>query len=300
MDLTYFLATSVVLFSVLVALFLYYYFTKRFNYWKIRKVPCLQPLPFFGNFKELFFFKKNVGEILREIYDKTTGSYVGIFVLNDPCLVIRDPELVKVILVKDFQNFTDRLVGGSEKADKISAHLLFTMKYIEWKNVRYRISPAFSTGKFRQMLPHMQEICDELKSHIFNRISKTSEIEVKDLFSKYSIDMISSCAFGINSNSLKYEDAEFAIQAKKLFKYSNPIRGFSFCMYFIAPQLVEMFKLKFVEPSAGKFLADVFWRMMTEREENNFARHDLIDLLVKLKNEESKPGRVKLGKSFLS
>lgn len=295
MDLTYFLATSFVLFSVLAALFLYYYFTKHFNYWKFRKVPYLQPLPFFGNFKELFFLKKNIGEIVLKIYEKATGPYVGIFVLNDPCLVICDPELVKAILVKDFHNFTDRLVGGSEKADKISAHLMFTMKYIEWKNVRYRISPAFSTGKFRQMLPHMQEICDQLKCHISQRLSNTSEIEVKDLFSKYSIDVISSCAFGINSNSLKYEDAEFAVQANKLFQYSNPLRGFSFCMYFIAPHLVEMFRLKFVEPSAGKFLADVFWRMMTDREENHFARHDLIDLLVKLKNEESKPGRAKLG-----
>lgn len=291
MALLYLLTTSV----VLTVLLLYYYFTNRFNYWKLRKVSCLQPLPFFGNFKELFFFKKNVGEILRKMYQKATGPYVGIFILNDPCLLIRDPELVKAILVKDFQNFPDRLVGRSEKADKISAHLLFTMKYIEWKNVRYRISPAFSTGKFRQMLPHMQEICDQLKSHITHSISQSSEIEVKNLFSKYSIDLISSCAFGINSNSLKYEDAEFAVQANKLFKYSNPIRGFSFCMYFIAPQLVEMFRLKFVEPTAGKFLANVFWRMMTEREVNHFARHDLIDLLVKLKNEESKPGRVKLG-----
>lgn len=295
MDLTYLLGTSVVLLTVLTSLFLYYYFTKQFNYWKLRKVPYIQPVPFFGNFKDPFFLKKSVGEVLREIYEKSAGPYVGIFTLNNPCLLIRDPELVKAILVKDFHNFNDRLVGGSKKTDKISPHLLFTMKYIEWKNVKYRISPAFSAGKIRQMLPHMEEICKELKSHITRRISQSYEIEVKDLFSKYSIDVISSCAFGINSNSLKYEDAEFAVQANKLFKYSNPIRGISFCLYFIAPQFVETFRLKFVEPNAGKFLADVFWRMMTEREENNFVRHDLIDLLVKLKNEEIKPGRVKLG-----
>lgn len=295
MDLTYILATNVVLISVSTALFLYYYFTKHFNYWKLRKVPYIQPFPFFGNFKETFFLKKSVGEVLREIYQKSTGPYVGIFTLNNPCLLIRDPELVKAILVKDFHNFKDRLVGGSKKTDKISPHLLFTMKYIEWKNVKYRISPAFSAGKIRLMLPHMEEICKELKSYISHRISQSCEIEVKDLFGKYSIDIISSCAFGINSNSLKHEDAEFAVQANRLFNYSNPVRGISFCLYFIAPQFVEMLRLKFVEPVAGKFLADVFWKMMTEREENQFVRHDLIDLLVKLKNEETKPERVKLG-----
>jgi len=60
----------------------------------------------------------NIGENLKQIYEEHSDKpYVGIFSFDKPILLIRDAELVKNILVKDFQYFIDRVISFDEKLD---------------------------------------------------------------------------------------------------------------------------------------------------------------------------------------
>jgi hypothetical protein len=61
-------------------------------------------------------------DVIREIYDKFDTPYVGIYILNQPTLMVRSPELLKKILVKDFDKFVDRKVALNESVDPIAAN----------------------------------------------------------------------------------------------------------------------------------------------------------------------------------
>jgi cytochrome P450 family 6 len=57
---------------------------------------------FVGNLKDCVFQKVHIGERLQQIYEQHSDkTFVGIFSFDKPSLLIRDPELVKNILVKD-------------------------------------------------------------------------------------------------------------------------------------------------------------------------------------------------------
>jgi len=53
--------------------------------------------------------KRTMMEIASEIYNKTPNEkIVGCFLFQKPIIIVRDMEVVKDILVKDFSSFHDR------------------------------------------------------------------------------------------------------------------------------------------------------------------------------------------------
>jgi cytochrome P450 family 6 len=110
------------LISVITAIFngLYIYFTRNFKFWLKLGIPYVKPTPFVGNLKECVLLKRTIGEQLQRIYKEHSDKpYVGIFSFDKPSLLFRDPELVKNILVKDFQTFMNRIITIEDKFDPI-------------------------------------------------------------------------------------------------------------------------------------------------------------------------------------
>jgi hypothetical protein len=94
----------------------------------------------------------NIGKHLQHIYEEHSDKpYVGIFSFDKPILLIRDLELVKNILVKDFQNFMDRVISLDEKLDPIFSRALFVIKGQNWHHLRTNLTPVFSSGKMKMM-----------------------------------------------------------------------------------------------------------------------------------------------------
>jgi len=66
---------------------------------------------------------------LEKIYvEHSDETYVGIFCMDNPLLLVRDSELVKNILVKDFQNFMDRQISTDEKTDPLRSSTVLSCK----------------------------------------------------------------------------------------------------------------------------------------------------------------------------
>jgi len=108
--------------SVITAIFIgfYIYLTRNFINWQELGVPYVKPTVFFGNLKECVLLKTTIGEQLQRIYiEHSDKPYVGIFSFDKPSLLIRDLELVKNIVVMDFQNFMDRTFTTEERFDPL-------------------------------------------------------------------------------------------------------------------------------------------------------------------------------------
>lgn len=98
-------------FTILVVVFtLIYFHVKRiYSYWERRGFKTLPGVNYLvGHFKNAFLQKEFFGETVNKLYQSTNEPFVGIYSILRPILLVRDPELIRSILVKDFSHFTDR------------------------------------------------------------------------------------------------------------------------------------------------------------------------------------------------
>jgi cytochrome P450 family 6 len=142
------------LISVIAAIFigLYFHFTRNFNFWQKLGVPYVNPTPFVGNLRDCVLLKTSIGEQLQRIYNEHSDKpHVGIFSFDKPSLLIRDPELVKNILVKDFQSFVDRIFSFEDKFDPLFGNNLTVLKGQLWRHLRTNLTPVFTSRKMKMM-----------------------------------------------------------------------------------------------------------------------------------------------------
>jgi cytochrome P450 len=66
-------------------------------------------------------------------------------------LLIRDPELVKNILVKDFQSFMDRIFSFEDTFDPLFGNNLAVLKGQLWRHLRTNLTPVFTSRKMKMM-----------------------------------------------------------------------------------------------------------------------------------------------------
>ena len=140
--------------SVITAIFigLYFHFTRNFNFWQKLGVPYVKPTPFVGNLKDCVLLKANIGEQLQRIYNEHSDKpYVGIFSFDKPSLLIRDLELVKNILVRDFHNFKERTFSFEDKYDPLFGKILAALKGKLWRHLRRNLTPVFTSRKIKMM-----------------------------------------------------------------------------------------------------------------------------------------------------
>lgn len=89
-----------------------YWFLKRiYSYWERRGFKTHPDFIYIlGHFYKLFSSGNHLCEFLRDIYKSSNDEpFVGIYALFRPLLLVRDPELIRSILVKDFSHFADRM-----------------------------------------------------------------------------------------------------------------------------------------------------------------------------------------------
>jgi cytochrome P450 family 6 len=147
--------------SIITAIFigLYFYFNRNFIFWQKLGIPYVKPTPFVGNLKECVLLKTTIGEKLQRIYNQHSDKpYVGIFSFDKPSLLIRDLELVKNILVKDFQSFMDHILSIEDKFDPIFGKVLGGLKGQLWRHLRTNLTPVFTSSKMKKMF-YLVDFC---------------------------------------------------------------------------------------------------------------------------------------------
>lgn len=98
----------------------YYYLLWTYNFWKRRGVLGPTPKFFSGNTKELLLRKISLPRFLERLYyEYKNEPVIGIYFGMKPVAILRDPELVREVLVTKFSKFSDRNLGLYEKVYNI-------------------------------------------------------------------------------------------------------------------------------------------------------------------------------------
>ncbi|XP_030377437.1 cytochrome P450 6g1-like [Scaptodrosophila lebanonensis] len=284
------MALTAALFLIVGALSALFLWVQRsHNYWQRKGLPYVRPTFLIGNTKEMFTLENSFGLHLSEIYKAPSmqnEAVVGIYVMNKPALVIRDPELVKSVLIKDFNEFSNRYGRCDPHGDALASNNLFFVRNPKWKELRTKLTPVFTSGKVKQMYGLMQEIAEDLESHLVRHSNEQGKYstEIKELCALFTTDTIASTAFGVRANSLENSNSDFRTQGRKVFTFTLH-RAWDFFVAFFLPKLVSFFRITVFTPEFSNFMRKSISHVMHERERTGTLRNDLIDVLVSLKKE---------------
>ncbi|XP_060534367.1 uncharacterized protein LOC132706820 [Cylas formicarius] len=280
------LSLSTLALAFILALVLYVYSTRKYDYWKKRNVPYLKPLPYLGNFLPVFLLRKTLGEFTVELYEKIAGPYLGIYIFDQPYLVIKDPYLIKEVLLKDFSHFENRGITAPE-GNSVMSNFMFVKPNPGWKKIRTKMSPVFTSGKLKMMFPLIQMEAEKMTAYLRRNISEKST-EAKEVCAKYSTNVIASCAFAVDAQCYDREDAEFRKIGRTVFDFRMSTAARQVAAFFL-PAAVRLFKISFVEQSSLNSMSAIFASVLSEREKLTSLRgNDLVDMLLEIKRKDTK------------
>ncbi|XP_037049483.1 cytochrome P450 3A24-like [Bradysia coprophila] len=169
-------------------------------------IPGPRPNFIFGHLIEI------VSEGFNSLFPKWTKKYgpiVGFYIGGRPQLLVTDLELIRRVLVKDFQIFSNRsewIPGGIHPTPTLQKMMLWARDNV-WKNLRATISPSFSPHKLNAMEPLMMISIRNLFDELDDKAGSGREFNLKPLISDMTFSSASKCIFGLNM-SLKQLSTE--------------------------------------------------------------------------------------------
>uniref|UniRef100_A0A1B0EZ81 Uncharacterized protein n=1 Tax=Phlebotomus papatasi TaxID=29031 RepID=A0A1B0EZ81_PHLPP len=261
---------------------LYFYIQHIYSYWDKRNVKFATPIFPFGNLKDAFLLKKSFADVFQELYNFTDEPILGLYTTNKPALMVKDTELLRLIMIKDFQYFHDRGVYMNENLDPLSGHL-FSITGDKWRQLRAKLTPTFTSGKIKAMFQTFLNCGKSLETFLAKNANENTEVEMRDLLACYSTNIIASVAFGLETDTITEPEATFRIMGRKFF--APTLKNiFRLTCLFILPHIGRMFKIKSVDDDYENFIFSMVKDIMNYREKNNIQRKDFMQLLLQLKN----------------
>ena len=271
--------------TVVLGLLVYYAFslyqmTKKLEKWYRQGIKG--PNPYFIHWRILQFILSSKALFIDSEAIKTYGK---VYCQNETdlvALVIADAGLLKDVLVRHFSHFMDR---------RLSFYAKYTSKFLnqlsgsEWKHTRSIMSPTFTSGKMKAMLHLMNECLEPMMTRV--RRNNGKDIDMKDLFGCFTMDVIAKCAFGVETNTHNDDNHPFVVNAKKVFAFP-PLRMF---MVIFTPKFITTrLRLSFFDPSAMDYLAGLGHHMIDERRKKgikagNRSYNDFLQLMLEAGRE---------------
>lgn len=270
---------------------LYLLLRRKLNYWQDRGIPCLEPSLLLGNLDGVGQKIHNNANV-QLVYEKfkIENKICGYYLLQSPHLIILDLDLVKSILIKDFNNFVDRGMYNNPDEDPLSGHLL-AIEGDKWRKFRNKLSPTFSSGKMKMMYPIIQSYSQDLVNLVeqLSSATDTKGFDIKNVCTRFTADVIGSCGFGLECNALKDENSEM-LKMGEFFDLRDPWVRLNFFFVNVFPNLAKRLGMK-VTP---KFIVDFFMPVIKQtydyRVNNDVKRNDFMSLLIQIMKSGQEDG----------
>ena len=204
-------------------------------------IPGPEPHLLFGNIVE---YKRQGYVKCHEQWIKKYGPVVGYFLGGKPFLLVADPELLKLIQIKDFHLFAKRPMTvdtGLNPSPRLN-HSLISCEENRWKQMRSTLTPTFSGSKLRQMTPIIESTIDKFVSRVEENAKDNKEFDIYELFQGLTMDTIAKTGFGFDSGSQDSTEDAVIEAAKGTFNIT--VGQTLIFLWFVFPE----FRFVFIDP----------------------------------------------------
>ncbi|KAJ8713132.1 hypothetical protein PYW08_008436 [Mythimna loreyi] len=283
--------TTLLLSAIPLILYAVYLLSKRkFQYWEDKKVPHIPPVTIFGNFSGYILQKTQIGQLVHKICRKFPNvPYVGAYYGTEPTLIVQDPEVIKLVMTRDFYFFSGREVSNYSHRELLTQNLFLSYGG-KWKVLRQNLTPLFSSAKMKNMF-HLIEKC----SHVFEKIldeevQKINAVDARAIVARFTMDCIGTCAFGVDTNTMTKKENNPFRQIGELIFDTRRFPAFKNVMRSIWPDIFYAVGFKILPTDVENFFSDLLIGTFKGRNYTPTSRNDFVDLMLKLKSNHSMTG----------
>uniref|UniRef100_A0A1B0CAG6 Cytochrome n=1 Tax=Lutzomyia longipalpis TaxID=7200 RepID=A0A1B0CAG6_LUTLO len=210
--------------------------------------------------------------------------FCGYFELRNPSFLIRDPELIKNLVVKDCETFLDHRLDSKHCSDLLFSRSLVKLSGTEWKDMRSTLSPAFTGSKLRTMFMFMTECCNSSVQYLEESANgKPMLMDMTDMFCRFTADIFGTCIFGIRVDSFRNPNNDFYLNGKKSVDFSG-LRGLRTFFMGNFPKFTNFFGITSCEKNNANYFRNLIWDTIHQREGENIVRSDMIQLLMQARS----------------
>ncbi|XP_029923563.1 cytochrome P450 3A40-like [Myripristis murdjan] len=247
-------------------------------------IPCPKPIMYWGTVTK----GHSVYYIKDYMSFKQFGKVWGMYELRTPMLAVMDVSMLKTILVKEcFSLFPNR------RNLRLNGDLYDIVSLSEddnWRRIRNILTPAFTTGRIKEMFEIMKQHSRKLTDSLRPKAHNEEVINVKDFLGAYSLDAMASCAYSIDTDTIKDPSHPFINHAKKLLRISIPlflIQGF---FPFLLP-LLEISGFSLFPKSCVAYFKSVLEKVRAERRGGSHqTQMDFLQLMMNSQQEKQNKG----------
>ncbi|XP_043276577.1 cytochrome P450 9e2-like [Venturia canescens] len=283
-----FISSVALLIPALSFLGVLFYVLRHLTYWRTKGIPYLQTVPIFGLLFPVFLRKRSMAQRTLDIYNVCPGAkYVGCNDFGVPVLIIKHPEIVKEIVVKNFTHFPNHRGFVDEEFDPLLGRNLFSLKNDRWRDMRTVLTPSFTANKMKYMFQLVSKCAMELVQYLSEHPEQTKEIDLKDFFTRYANDVIATTAFGISVNSFKDRTNEFYSNGKAASTFGGFFNLLKFIGARIFPNFLRLMGLSFLPRKTERFFKQLIHDTVKIRDEKGIVRPDMIHLLMQARNNDN-------------
>lgn len=147
------------------------------EYWHKKGIPGPKGNFLFGSLLDVFKSLHDFDRINTEKYGETFGTILqGI-----PELVSNDLDLIQQVTVKNFDAFPDRLDVANTTSDDLRGNFLTVKRGDDWRRIRHRITPAFTSAKMKRLINVMKLCSKELLDNLEEFSKSGDDVPLKEL-----------------------------------------------------------------------------------------------------------------------
>lgn len=198
-----------------------YLVNRHFNYWTIRGVITV-PLKSLLGHLEVVLFTSHVSVQVQELYNAFKGKGVigGFFNCMRPNVILVDLDLIRDVLVRDFDYFKIRPLYFNPKKDPLGRTILVNHGE-EWKRQRAMLSPIFTSGKLKGLQRTSGAVAERFRHHVAPMADMKSEVEWRGLFGRFVSDIVGHIILGLDFNLIDNPESDYNQFRKNMLRTSS-------------------------------------------------------------------------------
>ena len=233
---------------------------------------------------ELFDPRKGAIACVKEWQNKY-GRIIPVFWFWDPMLIVTDPDVLKEITVKDFNNWADRyMLGHGDLQQRVIQQGVFFAEGVSWKRIRRIMTPTFNSTKLKNLTLYMNLTSRRLADKLKEFADADRPASAKNCFGAFALDVICGTSFGIDTDAQSDATVPFMTHAQSLMKLDKYVQ-MVMTVAGIFPWMSKVFKMLeigFFRSGDVNFFKQSVMDMIKERKESgeDQKHSDFLQLLL--------------------